>query len=98
MQRVRAKLAELDRQMAGQKICARLAIEGGWYAVLRVPVTRSDEDLAIELLQESAGMGHPGHFSDLPTDGKLGLSLIPQEDEFREGMSRLLNLAAAEKQ
>jgi len=94
MQRVRANLAELDRQMAGQKICARLAIEGGWYAVLRVPVTRSDEDLAIELLRESAVMVHPGHFYDFPTDGYLVLSLITEEDEFREGMSRVLNLLA----
>jgi len=94
MQRVRANLAELDRQMAGQKICARLAIEGGWYAVLRVPVSRSDEDLAIELLRESAVMVHPGHFYDFPTDGYLVLSLITEEDEFREGMSRVLNLLA----
>jgi len=97
MQRVRANLAELDRQMAGQKICARLAIEGGWYAVLRVPVTRSDEDLAIELLRESAVMVHPGHFYDFPTDGYLVLSLITEEDEFREGISRLLRFVA-EKQ
>ena len=97
MQRVRANLAELDRQMAGQKICARLAIEGGWYAVLRVPVTRSDEDLAIELLQESAVMVHPGHFYDFPADGYLVLSLISGEDEFREGISRVLRFVA-EKQ
>ncbi len=94
MQRVRANLAELDRQITGQKSCARLAIEGGWYAVLRVPVSRSDEDLAIELLRESAVMVHPGHFYDFPTDGYLVLSLITEEDEFREGMSRVLNLLA----
>ena len=94
MQRVRANLAELDRQITGQKICARLVVEGGWYAVLRVPVTRSDEDLAIELLRESAVMVHPGHFYDFPTDGYLVLSLITNEDEFREGISRLLNLLA----
>jgi alanine-synthesizing transaminase len=97
MQRVRTNLAELDQQIAGQKTCARLAIEGGWYAVLRVPVTRSDEDLAIEILRESAVKVHPGHFYDFPTDGYLVLSLITQEDEFREGMSRVLSLVA-EKQ
>ena len=48
--RVRRNLAELDRQLAMRKTCSRLNIEGGWCAVLRVPATRSDEDLAIELL------------------------------------------------
>ncbi len=92
--RMRANLAELDRQITGQKSCTRLAIEGGWYAVLRVPVTRSDEDLAIELLRESAVMVHPGLFYDFPTDGYLVLSLITEGDEFREGMSRVLRFVA----
>ncbi len=50
MYRIRENLAELDSQLAAQKLCHRLAIEGGWYAVLSVPVTGSDEDLAIGLL------------------------------------------------
>src|SRR6266853_3663456 len=50
MSRVRRNLAELDRQLAGQKAVSRLKVEGGWCAVLRVPATRSDEDLAINLL------------------------------------------------
>src|SRR5713226_6340573 len=49
--RVRRNLAELDRQLAAQKICSRLAVEGGWCAVLRVPATRPSDDLAIELLK-----------------------------------------------
>ena len=40
LDRVRTNLAELDRQLAQQKACQRLQVEGGWYAVLRVPVTR----------------------------------------------------------
>src|SRR5229473_6085503 len=50
MSRVRRNLAELDRQLAAQKAVCRLKVEGGWCAVLRVPATCSDEDLAIELL------------------------------------------------
>jgi aspartate/methionine/tyrosine aminotransferase len=65
-------------------------VEGGWYAVLRVPVTRSDEELAIELVREKAVMVHPGHFYDFPGDGYLVLSLITAEGEFREGMGRVL--------
>ena len=90
MARIRANLAELDRQLAAQKACARLQIEAGWYAVLRVPVTRSDEDLVIELLQQKSVLIHPGHFYDFPAEGYLVLSLIAREEEFREGVKRLL--------
>jgi alanine-synthesizing transaminase len=90
MARIRANLAELDRQLPAQQACARLQIEAGWYAVLRVPVTRSDEDLVIELLEQKSVLVHPGHFYDFPADGYLVLSLIACEEEFREGVKRLL--------
>src|SRR5208337_2942081 len=76
LDRVKANLAELDRQLAGQQACQRLNVEGGWCAVLRVPVTRSDEDLAIELVREQLVVLHPGHFYDFSSDGYLVLSLI----------------------
>ena len=90
MRRVKGNLSELDRQLAAQHACARLAVEGGWYGVLRVPVTQCDEDLAIRLIQDQAILVHPGHFYDFPADGFLILSLINREDEFAEGISRLL--------
>lgn len=88
--RVRTNLAELDRHLAAQKNCTRLKVEGGWYAVLRVPVTRSDEDLAIALLRECSVLLHPGHFYDFANDGYLVLSLITPEEEFRKGIERSL--------
>jgi aspartate/methionine/tyrosine aminotransferase len=86
MARIRANLAELDRQLAAQKACARLRIEAGWYAVLRVPVTRSDEDLVIELLEQKSVLVHPGHFYDFPADGYLVVSLIAPEEVFKNGL------------
>jgi alanine-synthesizing transaminase len=88
--RVRKNLAELDRQLAGQTACRRLEVEGGWYAVLRVPVTKSDEALAVELVKDKSVLVHPGHFYDFPRDGYLVLSLIAAEEQFREGISRVL--------
>jgi aspartate/methionine/tyrosine aminotransferase len=88
--RVKGNLAELDRQLAEQKSCQRLSVQGGWYAVLRVPVTRSDEELAIELVREKSVLVHPGHFYDFPSDGYLVLSLITPEGEFGQGMGRVL--------
>lgn len=90
MLRVKANLTELDRQLAAQQSCERLCVEGGWYAVLRVPVTRSDEELAIELVREKSVLVHPGHFYDFESDGYLVLSLITMEQEFAEGMGRVL--------
>jgi alanine-synthesizing transaminase len=91
MSRVRKNLAEMDRQLAVQKSCSRFALEGGWYAILRVPVNRSDEDLAIELLVDRDVYVHPGHFFDFASDGYLVLSLIGGEDDFAEGVRRLLS-------
>jgi len=92
MARVRRNLTELDRQLAAQSSCARLEVEGGWCAILRVPVTRSDEDLAIDLLNTQGTYVYPGHFYDFPTDGFLIVSLITPADHFDEGISRLLSV------
>ena len=89
LERVHANLAELDRQLAKHKACQRLSLEGGWYVVLRVPVTQSDEELAVELLQRKSVLVHPGHFYDFPSDGYLVLSLIAPEFEFAEGIGRI---------
>ena len=91
LDRVRGNLAELDRQLAQQKACERLAVEGGWYAILRVPVTKSDEDLAVELLQRKSVLVHPGHFYDFPSDGYVVLSLITPPEHFRQGIGRVLH-------
>lgn len=92
MARVRANLAELDRQLKGHQSCSRLVTEGGWYAVLRVPSARSDEALALELLTTKNVYIHPGHFYDFPSDGFLVLSLIVPEAEFARGLSHLLEV------
>ncbi len=90
LDRVRANLQGLDQQLGTQKICERLNVEGGWYAVLRVPVTRLDEDLAIELLRKTSVLVHPGHFYDFSNDGYLILSLITPPTDFCEGIRRIL--------
>ena len=92
MTRIRKNLAELDRQLSGKKACTRLEIEGGWYAVLRVPVTRPDDELAVELLRLKSIYIHPGHFYDFPTDGYLIVSLIMPEQGFAEGIRLLLSM------
>jgi len=91
MERVRRNLAELDRQLSLQKVCSRLEVEGGWYAVLRVPATRSDEELALSLLNEKGVYVHPGHFFDFPRDGFLVISLITPERDVTRGLAAILS-------
>jgi aspartate/methionine/tyrosine aminotransferase len=92
LDRVRTNLMEFDRELTKQKICQRLDVEGGWYAVLRVPATQSDEDLAIEILRKRSVLIHPGHFYDFPSDGYLIVSLITPPQDFRGGMGKILEL------
>ena len=91
MARVRANLAELDKQLLAQKACRRLEVEGGWNAVVQVPATRSDEELALELLNATGVYAHPGHFYDFASDGYLVVSLIVPERRFAEGIAHLLS-------
>ena len=89
-QRVAANLAYLDDALrGGRSPLTRLACEGGWYAVLRVPSSGSDEALAAELLERSSVLLHPGHFFNFAQDGFLVASLITPENEFQEGVRRL---------
>ena len=90
IERVRRNLGELDRQLATQRSVSRLKVEGGWCAVLRVPATRSGEDLAIDLLSTHGVSVHPGHFYDFPSDGYVVLSLLTPNEIFGEGTKRLL--------
>jgi alanine-synthesizing transaminase len=92
LSRVRQNLAELDRQLAGQKSCSRLEVEGGWNAVIRVPAAPSDEELALELLATKGVYVHPGHLYDFPFDGFVVVSLITPENDFSMGLRQLLLL------
>jgi alanine-synthesizing transaminase len=89
-QRVQRNLRELDAQLAKAKMTTRLEFDAGWYAVLRTSSARSDEDTAIALLEQEGVLIHPGHFFDFPGTGYLVASLIAPEEDFREGMGRVL--------
>jgi alanine-synthesizing transaminase len=90
MARVETNLLQLDAQLAGWTSVSRLAIEGGWYAVLRVPALQSDEELAIRLIEEHSVAVHPGHFYEFADDGYLVISLLTPLGEFAEGIGQLI--------
>jgi aspartate/methionine/tyrosine aminotransferase len=88
-QRISANLSVLDGALRESKLLVRLDREGGWYAVLRVPVTGPDESVAVALLERCSVLVHPGHFFNFSRDGFLVLSLIAAEKQFQEGVRRL---------
>ena len=88
-QRVSANLSVLNSMLLESKSLALLDREGGWYAILRVPVTGTDEDLTIALLERYSVLVHPGHFFNFSREGFLVLSLITPEQQFHEGVQRL---------
>jgi alanine-synthesizing transaminase len=94
MERTRSNLAQLDKLLASQKLCTRLILEGGWYAIVKVPVTGGDDQLALELLNTRGVYLHPGHFYDLPSDGYLVVTLITPEQSFATGVQALVAFIA----
>ncbi len=92
--RVRANLDSLRAAAAGTP-CTVLRVEGGWSAVVRVPATRSEERLVLELLEHDRVLAHPGYFFDFPREAYLVVSLLPPPAVFADGIARLLARAAA---
>lgn len=67
-----------------------LHAEAGWSTVLRVPSTRSEEDLVVDLLEQDRILVHPGFFFDFPHEAFVVLSLLPEPAVFADGVGRLL--------
>jgi alanine-synthesizing transaminase len=95
MQRVAHNLQTLGALAAAHPACSVHRVEGGWSAVIRVPATRSEETLVLDLLERDHVLVHPGYFFDFPHEAFLVASLLPEPDAFREGIARLLARAAA---
>jgi aspartate/methionine/tyrosine aminotransferase len=88
-ERVRANLGFLHSVVNANSPCNVLHAEGGWYAILQVPRTRSEEQWCIELLSNDNVLVQPGFFYDFESEAYLVLSLLTPLHTFREGVQRL---------
>jgi aspartate/methionine/tyrosine aminotransferase len=88
--RVAANLAELDRRLVRLPEVSRLKVEGGWYAVLRIPALRPDEQTVLALLERGVWV-HPGYFFGMEESGWLVVSLLTVEVEFSAGVAGLVD-------
>jgi aspartate/methionine/tyrosine aminotransferase len=87
--RTRDNLAFLRGALVG-KATSVLDVEAGWYATLRVPRTRSEEQWALALLERDGVYVHPGHFFDFESEAYLVVSLLTPQPVFRAGIERLV--------
>ena len=70
--------------------CQLLKPEGGWYAVIRIPLGKiSEEEFVLELLEKDHVFVHPGYFFDFDEEGFLVVSLLPPADISKEGIKRI---------
>jgi alanine-synthesizing transaminase len=87
-QRTASNLAFLQEKTTGSA-AGVLEVEGGWYAILRVPRTRPEEDWVTTLLRERNVLVQPGFFYDFESEAFLVLSLLTEVETFREGVCRI---------
>ena len=85
-------LTHLRRVIDENSSCRVLPVEGGWYATIQVPRTRTEEEWAVALLAEHDVLVQPGFFFDFEDEAFLVVSLLTAPDTFAEGVRRLVDM------
>jgi len=93
--RIRETLGAVREAVTLFPACDLLPVEGGWSAVIRVPATRSEERLVLDALEHDGVLVHPGYFFDFPHEAFVVVSLLPEPDVVREGVTQVLARAVA---
>jgi aspartate/methionine/tyrosine aminotransferase len=66
-----------------------LESEGGWAAVFKCPVNRTDDEWALELLEKESVIIHPGFFYDFQESSYLVVSLLTPPEILKAAIPRL---------
>jgi aspartate/methionine/tyrosine aminotransferase len=86
--RTAQNFADMSAALAGSA-CDLLHVEGGWYATVRVPRVRTEEQWCLDLLEQDGVLVQPGFFYDFESEAFLVLSLLTPPGIFSEGLRRL---------
>jgi hypothetical protein len=89
--RVRENLQHLQAAIGEHSPAQILRVEGGWYATLRVPRTKTEEEWCLDLLEYHDVLVQPGFFYDFESEAYLVLSLLTDVQTFREGVERVVS-------
>ena len=92
--RIRRNHAALRDRIAAHPAHTLLRAGGGWYAVVQVPATQTEETLVLDLIEHDRVVVHPGYLYDFPHEAFVVLSLLPEPRRFEDGVARLLARAA----
>ena len=71
-----------------------LSLQGGWYATLRIPAVKSEEEWVLEFLREDHVSVYPGYFFDFDREAYIILSLLPPAPIFQEAAGRIIQRLA----
>lgn len=96
--RLERNLAALDEAISRAGLEApvrRMRLEGGWYAMLEVARTRTDEAWVTHLAREARAIVQPGYFFDAEEEGLLVVSLLPEPARFAAAIERVVRCLAA---
>lgn len=89
--RIRDNYVTLSDKLKHCRSCSFLGAQGGWYAVLKIKGSRSEEEWALKLLNKYHVFVYPGYFFDFKEEKFLVMSLLVEPKNFEEGVSRLLS-------
>jgi alanine-synthesizing transaminase len=94
LKRVRRNHLRLPELLADSAV-STLQAEGGWYAILRLPRVRSEDEWVLGLL-ELGVLVQPGYFYDFADEAYVVVSLLTPEPSFDAGVERLRNYVGKE--
>ena len=90
--RIRGNLGILRQTLCQKESCVSLLRpEGGWNVLLRFPQVIDEEELILRLIGSYGLTGQPGYFFDMPGNGYLALSLLPESSEFRRNVNSVVS-------
>src|SRR5262249_10141037 len=87
--RLLANARALERAFPPTSAISPLPFTAGWSAVLRIPAVVSEEERVLSLLSRHDLLVTPGYFCDFPCEAFAGLSLLPNPEDFADGLARL---------
>jgi hypothetical protein len=93
--RVKTNLMRARTIARAHPACELLRVDGGWALVVRVPATRSEEDLVLELLRRERILVHPGFYFDFAREAFIVVSLLPRHGIFEAAFERVVKFASS---
>lgn len=92
--RLRHNRARLEAHCADTALSV-VPSEGGWYALVELPRTRSDDGWIELFVREESIAVQPGYFYDIAEPGTVVLSLLLSPDVFEDAVGRLVACVTA---